>query len=75
MQRVWIALEENEIPYQYVEVNPDHKPESLLSLNPLGLVPTLQYDNKPLYESTVICESLEDAYFNHGVELLPTHPC
>jgi glutathione S-transferase len=43
-------------------VNPYHKPESLLSLNPRGLVPTLQYDNKPLYESTVICEFLDEIY-------------
>jgi len=42
------------------KVNPYHKPESLIKLNPRGLVPTLQYDNKPLYESTVICEFLEE---------------
>lgn len=38
VQRVWIVLEEKKIPYQYIEVNPYHKPESLLSLNPRGLV-------------------------------------
>ena len=59
---------------QYVEVNPYHKPQSLLSLNPRGLVPTLQYDNKPLYESTVICEFLEDAYPDHGLKLRPADP-
>lgn len=56
------------------KVNPYHKPESLLKLNPRGLVPTLQYDNKPLYESTVICEFLEEAYPNHGPKLLPEDP-
>ena len=55
-------------------MNPYHKPQSLLSLNPRGLVPTLQYDNKPLYESTVICEFLEDAYPDHGNELRPRDP-
>lgn len=60
--------------YQYVEVNPYHKPESLLRLNPRGLVPTLQYDNKPLYESTVVCEFLEDAYPDHKPKLLPSDP-
>ena len=74
VQRVWIVLEEKKIPYQYIEVNPYHKPESLLSLNPRGLVPTLQYKNLPLYESTVICEFLEDAYPDHGVKLLPAEP-
>lgn len=37
-------------------------------------MPTLQYDNKPLYESTVICEFLEDAYPDHGPKLLPDDP-
>ena len=55
-------------------MNPYHKPESLLSLNPRGLVPTLQYENKPLYESTVICEFLEDAYPDHGSKILPRDP-
>jgi glutathione S-transferase len=45
-----------------------------MSLNPRGLVPTLQYDNKPLYESTVICEFLEDAYPDHSPRLLPEDP-
>ena len=74
VQRVWLVLEEKAIPYQYVEVNPYHKPKSLLDLNPRGLVPTLQYDNKPLYESTVVCEFLEEAYPDHGSKLLPSDP-
>ncbi|KAK3061155.1 hypothetical protein LTS18_006893 [Coniosporium uncinatum] len=74
VQRAWLVLEEKKIPYQYIEVNPYHKPDSLLKLNPRGLVPTLQYDNKPLYESTVICEFLEDAYPEHTPHLLPQDP-
>ncbi|KAI5236572.1 hypothetical protein E4T43_08557 [Aureobasidium subglaciale] len=72
--RAWTVLQEKNIPYQYIEVNPYHKPESLLKLNPRGLVPTLEYDNKPLYESTVICEFLEEAYPDHGPKLLPEDP-
>ena len=72
MQRVWIALEEKGIQYQYIEVNPYHKPKSLLDLNPRGLVPTLQYQDKPLYESTVLCEFLEEAYPQHTPHLMPT---
>ncbi|KAH7095027.1 glutathione transferase omega-1 [Paraphoma chrysanthemicola] len=74
VQRIWIALEEKSLPYQYIEVNPYHKPDSLLSLNPRGLVPTLQYDNKPLYESNVLCEFLEDAYPNSTPHLRPDDP-
>ncbi|PSK53889.1 hypothetical protein B9Z65_7695 [Elsinoe australis] len=74
VQRTWTVLEEKGIPYQYIEVNPYHKPQSLLSLNPRGLVPTLAYQNKPLYESTVIGEFLEDAYPEHKPNLLPHDP-
>lgn len=76
VQRAWLVLEEKKIPYTYVEVNPYHKPASLLSLNPRGLVPTLEYDGKPLYESTVICEFLEEVYSSaeYAPRLLPQDP-
>lgn len=72
VQRAWSLLEEKKIPYEYIEVNPYHKPAELLSLNPRGLVPTLEATNgKPLYESTVICEYLEEAFPSHTPHLLP----
>ncbi|KAF2219414.1 glutathione transferase omega-1 [Elsinoe ampelina] len=74
VQRTWTVLEEKGIPYQYIEVNPYHKPQSLLTLNPRGLVPTLAHQNRPLYESTVISEFLEEAYPDHKPHLLPSDP-
>ncbi|KIK65007.1 hypothetical protein GYMLUDRAFT_220274 [Collybiopsis luxurians FD-317 M1] len=74
VQRVWTALEEKHIPYQYIEVNPYEKPESLMKLNPRGLVPTLVYQEKPLYESNVIAEFLEDAFPEYAPRLLPNEP-
>ena len=74
VQRVWTVLEEKAIPYQYIEVNPYQKPESLLQLNPRGLVPTLEFENKPLFESNVVCEFLEEQYPDHGSKLLPADP-
>ncbi|KAI0061960.1 glutathione-S-transferase [Artomyces pyxidatus] len=80
VQRTWIALEEKGIPYQYKEVNPYHKEkhflgESLYSsyINPKGLVPAIEYHGKPLYESLIICEFLEDA-FPSTPRLLPADP-
>lgn len=72
-------LEEKNLPYQYVEINPYDKSPDFLALNPRGLVPTLAVhvpgDDKkalrPLYESTVICEYLEEAYPDSGAGLLP----
>ena len=71
VQRVWAILEEKGVDYKYVEVNPYHKQPEFLALNPRGLVPTVEYDHKPLYESTVISEFLEEAYPDHRPRLLP----
>ncbi|KAJ5710511.1 hypothetical protein N7488_004667 [Penicillium malachiteum] len=77
-QRVWLALEEKQIPYEYIEVNPYNKPDHLLAANPRGLVPTLlcpsQNGTKALYESTVLLEYLEDAYPDNRPKLLPSDP-
>ncbi|RPB02647.1 thioredoxin-like protein [Choiromyces venosus 120613-1] len=62
VQRVWILLELKQVPYQYVEVNPFQKPASLLAINPRGLVPALMHKSKPLYDSAIICEFLEEAF-------------
>ncbi|KAK8050699.1 hypothetical protein PG994_012429 [Apiospora phragmitis] len=72
VQRVWLALEEKGIPYQYIEVNPYHKGEQLMKANPRGLVPTLEVaPGKALYESTVLLQYLEEAYPDHAPQLLP----
>lgn len=80
VQRSWIVLAEKNIPHQYLEINPYHKSFEFLALNPRGLVPTLavpvegKKDPKPLYESTVICEYLDEAFADeskHGPRLLP----
>lgn len=88
VQRAWIVLVEKSIPHQYIEINPYNKDPSFLALNPRGLVPTLAVPVgtggagagnralKPLYESTVICEYLDEAYPDPGPgpRLLPADP-
>lgn len=81
VQRVWITLHEKKIPHQYIEINPYRKAPDFLALNPRGLVPTLAVPmdpqgkhQKPLYESLVLCEYLEEAYSDqekYGPSLLP----
>jgi len=73
-QRVWIALEERGLPYQYVEINPFQKNPAFLAMNPKGLVPTIQYNGQPLYESMIICEFLEELYPDNQSKLLPADP-
>ncbi|KAL8715286.1 MAG: hypothetical protein Q9220_001244 [cf. Caloplaca sp. 1 TL-2023] len=60
VQRVWIALQYKGLDYQYIEVDPYKKPDSLTAINPRGLVPALQHGQWGCYESTVLMEYLED---------------
>lgn len=72
VQRSWITLEEKQLAYKYIEINPYDKHPSFLALNPRGLVPTLGcpvpggqkspddgVERKPLIESNVISEYLD----------------
>jgi len=72
-QRVWIALNEKKIPYQYREENPYHKEERFLKISPKGLVPALEYEGDAVSESLVILEFLEEAYLDYK-PLLPKDP-
>ncbi|PWN49658.1 glutathione S-transferase [Violaceomyces palustris] len=60
--RVWIALEEKGVEYEYREINPYKKEESFLKINPKGLVPAIERKGFALYESLVLLEYLEEAF-------------
>jgi glutathione S-transferase len=74
-QKVRIVLAEKGLAWTKHHVSlPDKenlRPE-YLKLNPLGVVPTLVVDGRPVIESNIICEYLEDAYPQHP--LLPADP-
>lgn len=55
------------IPYQYIEVDPYQKPQSLLDVNPRGLVPALRHDDWGCYESTVLMEYVREAHHMLGL--------
>lgn len=46
----------------------------IADINPKGLVPALEYKNRALYESLIICEFIEDAYPDHTPHLLRKDP-
>ncbi|UKZ53942.1 hypothetical protein TrVGV298_007745 [Trichoderma virens] len=71
-QRSWVVLEELGIPYQYKEVNPYLKEASFLEISPKGLTPGLQVDGKPLHDSIIINEFLNEEYGSS--KLLPEDP-
>lgn len=74
-QKVRLVLAEKGLVWQARHVDLPNK-ENLqpwyLALNPLGVVPTLVEDGRPVIESSIICEYLEDRY--PQVPLRPREP-
>ncbi|GAD98203.1 hypothetical protein CC1G_06890 [Paecilomyces variotii No. 5] len=60
--RSWIVLEEKEIPYTYRETNPYLKEPEFIAISPSGLIPAIQHRGKPLHDSIVVSEYLEEAF-------------
>jgi glutathione S-transferase len=49
----------------------DHLRPAYLALNPNGVVPTLVHDSRPVIDSSVICEYLEEIAPTDGTPLMP----
>lgn len=64
-QKVRIVLAEKGLDWTKHHVDLSQKEnlkQEYLKLNPLGVVPTLIHKGKPVIESSIICEYLEDTY-------------
>eukprot|EP00916_Digyalum_oweni_P011515 GHVL01019164.1.p1 GENE.GHVL01019164.1~~GHVL01019164.1.p1 ORF type:complete len:217 (-),score=13.71 GHVL01019164.1:1240-1890(-) len=61
-QRTRLVLAQKRIPHETVNVDLKEKPEWFLERNPLGMVPTLEQDDKVVYESLITCDYLDDVY-------------
>ena len=60
--RVRIALAEKGVEFETVEIDLSDRPAWLYEKNPAGRVPVLEEDGRPLPESSVIMEFLEERY-------------
>lgn len=60
VQRVAIVLAEKGIGFERVDIDLDNKPDWFLDISPLGKTPVLLVDGEAIFESSVICEYLED---------------
>jgi RNA polymerase-associated protein len=60
--RVRMALAAKGVTYDHVLVDLDDPPEDLIDLNPYNSVPTLVDRDLVLYDTSVICEYLDERY-------------
>ncbi len=76
VQRAAIALHEKGVPFERVDIDLAKKPDWFLKISPLGKVPLLRIPRDGgeaiLFESTVICEYLEET--QAGPKLHPSDP-
>ena len=75
-QKVRITLRAKGLEWKAIPVNlfaaEQYDPE-YLKLNPKGVVPTLVHNGKPVIESTLICEYIDET-FPQGPKLIPVDP-
>lgn len=60
VQRAAIVLTEKGAPFERREIDLGSKPDWFLQVSPLGKTPVLLVGDEAIFESTVICEYLED---------------
>ncbi|WP_440221730.1 glutathione S-transferase N-terminal domain-containing protein [Dokdonella sp. MW10] len=60
--RVRLVLAAKGVSYDHVTVDLDNPPEDLIDLNPYNSVPTLVDRDLVLYDTSVICEYLDERY-------------
>src|SRR5215813_4093063 len=64
-RRVRLCLEEKGLNYESHVVDMtkmEHHSAEYLKINPLGVIPTLIHDGRPLHESGTICEYLDESF-------------
>lgn len=60
VQRAAIVMHEKQIPHEQEYVDLSNKPNWFSAISPLGKVPLLLVGNEVLFESTAICEYLDE---------------
>ncbi|PCI46313.1 MAG: glutathione S-transferase [Alphaproteobacteria bacterium] len=73
-QKVRLCLAEKELDWTGHAINfarGDHLSDDYMMLNRNGVVPTLLHDGRPVIDSSVICEYLEEQFPRNGNPVMP----
>lgn len=68
VQRAVIAMTEQGVPFERIDIDLDNKPDWFLKISPLGKTPVLVVGDHAIFESAVILEYLEET------QACPLHP-
>jgi glutathione S-transferase len=72
VQRAAVLLHEKGVAHESTVVDLQQKPDWFLAISPYGRVPVLVADGTPIFESSAICEFLEETHSDPP--LLPRDP-
>jgi glutathione S-transferase len=72
VDRSRIVLLEKDVPHEVTFIDLSRKPDWFLAVSPLGRVPVLLVDGKPVFESMIINELIDELY--PEPRLLPAEP-
>lgn len=59
VRKVRVYMQEKDIPFEAIHVDPGNLPADFERLNPLKRIPVLEHDGRALADSAVICQYLE----------------
>ena len=75
VMRARIALNLKSIRYEFLQETYGTKSELLLKSNPVHKkIPVLIHDDKPVCESNIIVQYIDEAWSSYGPSILPSQP-